>query len=311
MYSPIPGYAELHCLSNFSFLRGASRPDELVQRASALGYSALALTDECSLAGAVRAHEAAKDPGLKLIVGSEVQLQNGPKLVILAADRESYGCLSELISCGRRRTRKGSYALHWADLDSGMPGCLVLLAPPPLVSGSERAKQACAVAERFAGRSWIAAELLCGPNDRARLDGLRELASASGMPLVAAGDVHMHQRSRRPLQDALTAIRVGRPVHSCGHALHPNAERHLRMRMRLAQLYPADLLTETVKIAERCNFSLEELRYEYPEELIPSGQTPTSYLRMLVEEGCRGRFPQGAPGAVRELIEREIGRAHV
>ena len=306
MYSPIPDYAELHCLSNFSFLRGASRPDELVQRAAALGYAALALTDECSVAGAVRAYEAAKESGLKLIVGSEVQLQNGPKLVILASSRDGYGCLSEFITCGRRRSRKGSYALRWADLDGGLPGCLVLLASPPLVSGPESETQARAVAERFAGRAWIAAELLCGPNDRARLEGLRELAAASGMPLVAAGDVHMHQRSRRPLQDTLTAIRIGRPVHRCGHALHPNAERHLRMRMRLAQIYPAELLAETVKIAERCDFSLKELRYEYPEELVPPGETPATCLRGLVADGCLKRFPQGVPGAVRDLLEKEL-----
>ena len=308
MFSPLPAYAELHCLSNFSFLRGASHPEELVRRAAGLGYTALALTDECSVAGVVRAHEAAKETGLKLLIGSEVQLQDGPKLVLLAADRAGYGCLSELITRGRCRTAKGSYSLSWTDFGSGLPGCLALWVPLPtrLLPDGEAEEHARMLAERFAGRAWIAAELLRGPDDRAQLTSLRELAAASGLPLVAAGDVHMHRRSRRPLQDALTAVRLRTPVHACGHALHPNAERHLRMRMRLAQLYPAELLAETVNIAGRCHFSLEQLRYEYPEELVPPGETPTTYLRKLVEDGCRRRFPQGVPATVRDLLEKEL-----
>jgi error-prone DNA polymerase len=308
VYSPLPAYAELHCLSNFTFLRGASHPEELVKRAAGLGYSALAVTDECSLAGAVRAHVAAKDMGLPLIIGSEIQLKDGPKLVLLATDRESYGNLSELITRGRRRSKKGRYSLAWSDLDGGLPGCLALLIPPhpsPLPKG-EGERHARSVAERFPGRAWIAAELLLGPDDRARLGELRELGKSSGLPLVAAGDVHMHVRSRRPLQDTLTAIRLGRPVHACGHALHPNAERHLRLRMRLAQIYPAELLAETVRVAERCRFSLDELRYEYPEELVPAGETPSSHLRKLTEKGLAWRFPDGVPGGIRKLIEHEL-----
>ena len=300
VYSPLSAYAELHCLSNFTFLRGASHPEELVKRAAGLGYSALAITDECSLAGAVRAHVTAKEVGLPLVIGSEIRLQDGPRLVLLATDREGYGNLAALITLGRRRTKKGSYSLDWSDLDSGLPGCLVLLTfphPCPLPKG-EGEKHARSVAKRFAGRAWIAAELLQGPDDRARLAALRELGKAYGLPLVASGDVHMHLRSRRPLQDTLTAIRLRTAVQACGHALHPNAERHLRLRMRLAQIYPADLLAETVRIAERCHFSLEELRYEYPEELVPDGETPASWLRKLAEEGLQRRFPAG-----------EIGRA--
>ncbi|HEX9570707.1 MAG TPA: error-prone DNA polymerase [Burkholderiales bacterium] len=308
MFSSLPEYTELHCLSNFTFLRGASHPEELVHRAAGLGYHALAITDECSLAGVVRAHVAAKEVGLPLVIGSEIRLNDGPKLVMLATDRESYGNLSELITRGRRRSKKGRYSLAWSDLDGGLPGCLALLIPPhpsPLPKG-EGEKHACSIAERFPGRAWIAAELLCGPDDRARLAGLRELGKASGLPLVAAGDVHMHVRSRRPLQDTLTAIRLGRPVHACGHALHPNAERHLRLRVRLAQIYPAELLAETVRVAERCRFSLDELRYEYPEELVPAGETPSSHLRKLTEKGLAWRFPNGVPDEIRKLIEHEL-----
>jgi error-prone DNA polymerase len=295
----LPGYAELHCLSNFSFLRGASRPEELVERAAALGYRALAITDECSVAGTVRAHEAAKALSLPLIVGAEVRLDDGAKLVILATGRESYGELSALITRGRRRMEKGRYSLSWSDLDGGLPGCLALLVP----TLDDHAR---ALADRLPGRAWIAAELLCGPDDRAQLARLRALGRDCGLPLAAAGDVHMHLRSRRPLQDTLTAIRLGTPVHACGHALHPNAERHLRARVRLAQLYPPELLAETVAIAERCDFSLDCLRYEYPEELVPEGETPATHLRKLALAGARERYPTGVPDKVRELIEREL-----
>jgi len=302
----LPAYAELHCLSNFTFLRGASHPEELVKRAAELGYSALAITDECSLAGVVRAHVAAKDVDLPLVIGSEIRLKDGPKLVLLATCREGYGELSDLITRGRRGSKKGSYTLGWSDLDSALPGCLALLVPLPLFPKAEAEKHARSVAERFPSCAWIAAELLCGPDDRAHLAALRELGKRSSLPLVASGNVHMHLRSRRPLQDTLTAIRLRMPVHACGHALHPNAERHLRLRMRLAQIYPAELLAETVRIAERCRFSLEELRYEYPEELVPAGETPASWLRKLAEEGLQRRFPEGVSQKIRDLAEREF-----
>src|SRR3989440_5093780 len=308
VYSPLPAYAELHCLSNFTFLRGASHPEELVKRAAALGYRALALTDECSLAGTVRAHVAAKEVGLPLVIGSEVRLQDGPRLVLLADDREGYGNLSELITRGRRRSKKGSYSLGWSDLDSGLPRCLSLLTfphPCPLPK-AEGEKHARSVAERFAGRAWIAAELLQGPDDRARLAALRELGKTYGLPLVASGDVHMHLRSRKALQDTLTAVRLRTTVRACGHALFPNAERHLRLLSRLARVYPPELLEETVRVAERCRFSLEELRYEYPEELVPEGETPASWLRKLAEEGLQRRFPAGASQKIRDLTEREL-----
>ncbi len=298
----LPAYAELHCLTNFSFLRGASHPEELVARAAALGYAALAVTDECSVAGAVRAHLAAKEHGLKLLVGSELTLADGPKLVLLAASRAGYGNLSELVTRGRRSAKKGSYRLTRADLDAGLDECLALLVP---ASAPERS-DADWLAGRFPGRAWIAAELHCGPDDRARLAALRALAAAADLPLVAAGDVHMHLRSRRRLQDVLTAVRLGRPVRECGHALFPNAERSLRRRMRLAQAYPPGLLAETLEIAGRCRFSLDELRYEYPAELVPAGATPASWLARLAADGLAWRFPGGVPEPVRALVAREL-----
>jgi error-prone DNA polymerase len=298
----LPDYAELHCLSNFTFLRGASHPEELVERAQSLGYSALAITDECSVAGVVRAHIAAKRCGLKLIVGSEFRFDDGLKLVLLAADREGYGHLCTLITRGRMRAAKGSYRLARSDLGQNLDGCLALFMPPD----PSDAAQARFVAERFPGCAWIAAELLSGPNDRARLAALQELGAAVGLPLVAAGDTYMHLRSRRFLQDVLTAIRIGRPVHEAGHALHPNGERHLRLRVRLAQIYPPELLAETLRIAERCRPFLDSLRYEYPGEVVPAGHTPASHLRELTEQGLLQRFPRGVPPKVRDLIEREL-----
>jgi len=293
----LPRYAELHCLSNFSFLRGASHPAELVERAAALGYSALALTDECSLAGAVRAHVAAKERGLHLILGTEVLLEEG-KLVLLATDRRSYGALASLITAGRRRAPKGGYVLDKNDVETlAGSGTLVLLA------GFSDAGW---IKERFDGNAWIAAELHCGPNDHDKLNSLQKFSRRCGLPLLAAGDVHMHLRSRRRLQDVLTAIRLGRPLAECGHALYPNAERSLRLRMRLAQLYPAELLAETLNVASRCCFSLDELRYEYPEELVPPGETPASWLRKLTQEGLHSRFSSKIPEKVQELAEHEL-----
>ena len=302
----LPAYAELHCLSNFSFLRGASHPPELVNKAHERGYSALAITDECSVAGVVRAHEAIKklppSASLQLIIGSEIRLDDGLKLVLLAASREGYGNLCSLITLGRGRASKGSYHLARQDLVNGLPGCLALLIPGTKLDR----EQAYFVAECFPQRAWIATELLCGPNDKSWLAQLWKLGRQAGLTLVAAGDVHMHKRSRRPLQDVLTAIRLGVPVQQTGTALHPNGERHLRSLLRLAQLYPPELLAETLAIASRCNFSLDDLRYEYPEEIVPIGHTPATYLRELTEQGLRERFPTGVTEKVRERIEKEL-----
>ena len=295
----LPRYAELHCLSNFSFLRGASHPGELVERARALGYEALALTDECSLAGAVRAHQAARECGMKLILGTEVVVE-GDKLVLLATDRRSYGAISSLITTGRRRGKKGAYSLARADAEAlADKGMLALWIPGNDFSAAAWLREAF-------NEAWIAAELHCGPNDRARLEALKALSARSGLPLVAAGDVHMHVRSRRRLQDVLTAVRLGKPLAECGQSLYPNAERSLRPRVRLARLYPEALLAESVAIAARCDFSLEELRYEYPEELVPDGETPGTWLRTLTEKGLRRRFGERIPEKVRELVEHEL-----
>jgi len=302
----LPDYAELHCVSNFSFLRGASHAEELVARAAELGYAALAITDECSLAGVVRAHLAAKEAGLKLILGSEFTLVDGMRLVLLAQNRAGYGNLSALITLARRRAEKGAYELSRNDLagwdGAGVPDCLALWIAPA-DAGEADARW---LAERFPQRGWIAWGRFLGAHDAAHLARLQALSAATGVPLVAAGDVHMHERSRRPLQDVLTALRLKTSVDRAGAALFPNGERHLRSRLALARLYPPELLAQTCAIADQCAFSLDELRYEYPDEIVPHGQTPAGYLRAEVERGLAARYPQGVPEKVRGQVEHEL-----
>ena len=246
-------YAELHAVSNFSFLRGASHPEELVARAHELGYAALALTDECSLAGAVRAHLAARELDFKLIIGSEFRLTDGPRLVLLATDRDAYGELSALITRGRRAATKGDYRLSRSEVARHARGCLALWLPDNRIEDTAAdVANAQWLADTFPDRAWIAVELVLDGHDRARLEALRELGRRTGLPLAAAGDVHMHVRARRKLQDTLTAIRLGTTVRAAGHALQANAERHLRSRRHLGKLYPPALLAETVRIAGRC-----------------------------------------------------------
>ncbi len=302
---PLPDieYAELHALSNFTFLRGASHPEELVLMANELGYRALALTDECSVSGIVRAHAAAKGTGLELVIGSEIRIVDGPKLVVLAENRRGYARLCRLITDGRRAAVKGEYRLEPHAFADGLPGCLVLWIPDTRLSLDARDRW---MLEAFAGRLWIAVELLADGLERERLRRLRALGRTLGLPLVAAGDVHMHCRARRALQDTLTAVRAGVPLERAGLLLYPNGERYLRPRQVLSSVYPPELLAETVRIAERIDFSLDELRYTYPEELVPAGETPASWLAKLTEEGMRRRWPDGVPGKVRKLVEHEL-----
>jgi error-prone DNA polymerase len=300
-------YVELHTLSNFSFLRGASQPEELIAQAKRLNYCGLALTDECSLAGVVRAHVAAKQHGLPLIIGTELTCIDELKLVVLATDRASYGAMSRLISRARRAEPKGRYSLKRTDLEDALDGCLIIWLPRADRASSQRQEEDGRwLRERFPGRLWIGVELLTGGFDVRRLELLEALGKALELPGVAAGDVHMHRRSRRALQDVLTAIRLGKPLQAAGYAVFPNGERCLRPLQRLRELYPAPLLSQTLEIAERCTFKLDELRYEYPEEIVPAGATPTSHLRELTERGCAERWPAGVPRAVRENIEHEL-----
>ncbi|MCH9005799.1 MAG: error-prone DNA polymerase [Proteobacteria bacterium] len=297
-------YAELHALSNFTFLRGASHPEELVETAAELGYEALAITDECSMSGIVRAHTAAKEAGLKkLIIGSELRLQSGRKLVALAQNISGYATLCQLISNARRKAEKGLYELTRLDFENGLPGCLVLWVPDNDLALDVEDHW---IRETFRDRLWIAVELLADGRQREQLDRLREEGRRLKLPLVATGDVHMHIRLRRILQDAVTAIRIGATVDKAGFALYANGERHLRSLAVLERMYPPDLLAESVRIADSIHFSLDELRYEYPNELVPEGETSGTYLKKLTEEGMQRRWPGGVPGKVLTLVEHEL-----
>ncbi|MBL8307333.1 MAG: error-prone DNA polymerase [Rubrivivax sp.] len=318
----MPGFAELHCRSNFSFLSGASHPEELVARAQGLRYAALALTDECSLAGVVRAHVEAERLKMRLIVGCEMQLGDAdarpaePRLVLLVASRRGYTNLVHWITLARRRAAKGSYVALRSDLEgraptaptlAGLPGCFALLVPAVGQSFEALFEHAGWLKTWFGPeRCAIAVELRRGPHDAAFVALLQRLAAATGLRLVAAGGVAMHLRSRKPLLDALVATRLKCTVAEAGFALGANAEAHLRTRARLAQLYRPEWLEASVDIAGRCAFSLAELRYEYPREIVPDGHTPTSWLRQLTEEGARLHYPQGVPAAVRGMLEHEL-----
>ena len=310
----MPVYAELHCLSNFSFQRGASSARELFERAGSLGYTALAITDECSLAGIVRAFEASRDTGLKLIVGTEVRLADGPKLVLLAMSRDGYSDICRLITTGRRRSEKGEYHLTRADAELLGAGVAVLWMTddaPAKRSAPHLDGHAEWIVRHFADRAWLAVELHRGADDAARLATLRDLGRRHRLPLVAAGDVHMHVRRRRALQDVVTAIRHGTTIAEAGHALFPNGERHLRAVDDLASLYPPDLLAETLRIAALCTFDMNEgLGYRYPHEIVPPGMDATDYLRQLTYQGAAERYPRGISEALRKTLEKELALIH-
>ncbi|MCE0777326.1 error-prone DNA polymerase [Pseudomonas fortuita] len=297
-----PGYAELHCLSNFSFQRGASSADELFRRAREQGYQALAVTDECTLAGIVRAWQAAKAHQLRLIVGSEVRLQEGPKLVLLVENLAGYQSLCALITRARRRAQKGEYQLFRDDLQQHHQGLLALWVADDCadMATGEWLRSV------FSERLWLAVHLHRGSDDTQRLQHLRGLAAELGIRAVACGDVHMHVRGRRALQDCMTAIRQHCQVAEAGRFLFANGERHLRSQAQLGELYPADLLAETLAIAGRCQFDLSQLQYQYPRELVPQGHTPAGWLRELCEQGLPLRWPDGPGDKVREVLATEL-----
>ncbi len=310
----LPDCAELLCCSNFTFLRGASHPAELVERAKAMGYAALAITDECSMAGIAQAHVAAKKHGLPLIVGSQFRVQGGGgdtgdfTLVLLATSLHGYGNLCEFITRLRRSAEKGTYRLALTGVDVGaLADCIAIAVPPRSATPAQTGATARWLLGAFLGRCWLGVTQLRLMDDELHLQRLRDASALTAVPLVAVGDVLMHVRSRKPLHDVLTATRIGRPLTACGFALTPNAEQHLRTRVRLAQCFPPDLLAQTLVVAQRCaGWSLDELRYQYPAEVVPAGRTPAQHLRDLTEAGAAGHWPAGVPPKVRAQIEHEL-----
>ena len=308
-------YAELHCISNFTFLRGASHPAELVRQAVHLGYTALALTDECSVAGAVRAHVAAVEHGLHLIIGSEFKLTDGQQLVLLARNRNGYRQLVQLITQGRRAAPKGHYQLSLSDIGEGrLSDCLALLPCDPNLTTKDDLKERYTLLTQHADSiktlmpncTWLALEQSTSGFDRQHLTALRSIGKQLSLPLVATGNVHMHSRSRQPLQDILTSIRLGTTVDDAGHHLFSNGERHLRSPVLLQRLYPPALLQQSVVISEQCSFSLTELRYQYPQKFISQPLNAAEYLRKLTYAGMQTRWPTGAPESIYQQIAHEL-----
>ena len=307
-------YAELHTLTCYSFLRGASHPQELVERAAELGYQAIAITDECSLAGVVKAHVAARQAGIQLIIGSELNLVEGVQLVALAPSRAAYSELSGLISLARRRSPKGEYRVALRDVIFHLKRCLIIWKP----AGAEPSGDASInpttaelgygqqLARLCRGRIWLGLTHLLGNDEVARYGRLHTLAQTLNLPMVACGAVQMHVASRKPLHDVFTALHHNTSVAQLGRRRLANSQQHLRRPPQLAQLYPPALLAATLDIAARCQFSLDELRYEYPEEVVPRGQSAGSYLRQLVDEGCAVRWPAGVPADIQRRIEHEL-----
>ncbi len=312
-----PAYAELHCLSSFSFQRGASQPEELVQRAAALGYHALAITDECSVAGVVRAHaELHKhELDLKLLLGAEfaVAMESGQRFtaVVLVHNLEGWGNLCQFITAARRAAPKGQYQVGWQGaanqaLWAQLSHCELVLLFPDAMNMEAVCSVSAGARGLFCSSLWLGAAFHLGPDDALRRVRLQQLSQLSGVPIVATGGVRMHVRSRKPLHDVMTAVRLGQPVSQCGFALQANAERHLRSRARLAALYPAEWLANTLVIASKCDFALDEIAYHYPMEPVLPGQTPAQTLRQYCEEGARHRYPAGMPQNIRLRVEHEL-----
>jgi error-prone DNA polymerase len=287
-------YVDLQVTTNFSFLRGASHPDELVVTAAALGHRAIAITDRNSLAGIVRAHHAAKEVGLRLVVGCRLDLRDGTSLLAFPEDRAAYGRLTRLLTLGKRRAPKGECHLDYADVVAHSDGQIVIALPPETVDMADFAAR---IAADFGDRAYLAAHHLYRGDDARRLARLAALGEATGLPLVATNDVLYHLPERRSLQDVLTCIREGCTIREAGYRLAANAERHLKPAQEMVRLFRGheDAVERSLEIVERCRFSLDELRYEYPEEPVPEGQTPQQRLAELAWKGAGERFCSVTP----------------
>ena len=310
----LPVYAELCCRSNFSFQVGASHPEELVETAYVLGYRALAITDECSLAGSVRAHVKWRElcnaknakpisqkgaPDFRIITGACFEI-DGNALILLAQTRDGYGTLTALVTRARQRESKGKYQLELGDLVD-VRECYAIVIPALQTVNTEALINAVAHLPRALGYS-----RLLTATDALRFDQVHALSQLHHLPLTACGDVLTHNKLRQPLQDILTAVRYKTTVDELGELAEQNAERVLRPINSLAHLYPNELLIESAQIAESCRFTLDELRYEYPDEVVPVGHTATTYLREQTYLGAHRRYGKRIPNKVRALLEKEL-----
>lgn len=303
----MPRYAELEVTTNFSFLHSASHAEEIARTAAALGLSAIAVTDRNTLAGVVRAHRAAKDAGIRLLVGARLDLQDAPSLLCFPTDRTAYARLSQLITLGRRRASKGECEIYLEDVFAHSGGQLFISLPPD-ASGDDYATHLRHLRDIFGRDIWLAARCRYNGNDAARLWELAQLSVETNVPLVATNDVRMHIPDRKPLMDAITCIREHCTIDQAGFRLAANAERHIKPPEEMARLFRRhpEAVMRTMEIADRCRFSLDELRYEYPDDEAPHGKTPQEELTRLAWEGAEGRYPDGLPDKVRKQIAYEL-----
>lgn len=306
-------YAHLHTTTNFTFLTGASHPQEMVVRAAELGYRALAITDECSLAGIVKAFVTAEAINthieddaqkFKLIIGSRFTLSNGIKLIAIAPTRTAYAELSGFITLARRRAPKGEYEAHLEDLRFRLQHCLIIWVGHNTTENPKKSIDT--LYSAFKGRLWIGINHQLAGGEQQNFLFWQQLAQSLKIPLVASGEALMHEKRRKPLQDVLTAIRENTSVAQLGTRAQSNAEAYLKSLADLGNLYPHALLTETTVIADLCTFHMGELRYQYPHELVPGKFTPIAYLRHLVEKGKQQRWPSGTTEEVETLLEKEL-----
>jgi len=336
MTTDLPRYAELHCMSNFSFLEGGSHSEELVTRAAALGYEAIAITDRAMLTGIVRAHGAAKQTGIKLVIGACLEPVDAVPLVVWAADAKGYANLCQLLTLGYARAAEqngvqsiddddaparaaGNCHLTYDDISRHAHG---LLAGVPLVflrddqpaepfgddSLQDTTKKLSQWQDIFGDRLWSLAEVALEGDDAERLAWFGRVSRLAGVPIAAAGDVRYHERSRMPLFDALTAVRYRNTVENIRGRLLSNGERHLHERWRIAERFAAlpEAVEQSIEIAARCTFSLNELKYEYPTATVPPGRTAGEHLAHLAWKGAHKRYPEGIPEKVRELVAHEL-----
>ncbi|MCG6156515.1 error-prone DNA polymerase [Rubinisphaera margarita] len=304
-------FAELQCKSNFSFLEGASHPDELVERAAELGYRAMAITDRNTLAGVVRAHVAAKQASLKLLIGAEITPVDAPPVVLLCMNRNGYSQLCRLITRGRTRAEKGSCELRFRDLtefSADLIACVPLLARPTESTVNCSVDDLIRYRELYGDRCYGLAHRHLTDRDDYLLAEQLQTAKAAGVLPAASNDVYYHVPGRRVLQDVLTATRHRCAVADLGLRMFPNAERYLKSPQQMQSHFGShpELIRRTAAIADCCQFSLDELRYEYPEELCPPGLTVSQYLNELTWQGAAERYPDGIPDNVRQLVEHEL-----
>ena len=299
-------YIELNVRTNFTFLAGASHPEEYVRRAADLGHPAIAITDCNSVAGLVRAHAEAKKLGQRILVGAELQLADGQCLVALPTDREAYGRLTRLITVGRRRAEKGSCELHMEDVEAHGQGTLFIYLPPEQPDAA-LAEQLARIALRFPGNFYLAANHLYRGDDARRIETLAGIAEAARVPLVASNAVTMHAPERRALADVLTCIREKCTIDQAGLRVLKNAERHLKSAEEMRRLFCGHeaALARTVEIADRIAFNLDQLAYEYPDE-VSNGRDPQEELDRLVSAHVRDRYPEGVPAGIQAELDREL-----